>query len=166
MNRRSLPIRRPLVLSPPGPHPPATRSASIRAPQPGSHREGGAQTECFAFVPSISPFHTLSSRNVGTRNHEPRVHSRTASLFFPLNFQRPKTLEVMSGFDPSSIDWSDPIEANRQLKLQLAKLEVQGGNLNLRPTRATTATVAMSTVDMPRDWTTTRAILTRGTNAR
>eukprot|EP00946_MAST-07B_sp_MAST-7B-sp1_P004704 g4704.t1 len=29
----------------------------------------------------------------------------------------------MSGFDPSSIDWSDPIEANRQLKLQLAKLE-------------------------------------------
>jgi hypothetical protein len=37
----------------------------------------------------------------------------------------------MSGFDPSSIDWSDPIEANRQLKLQLARLEAaqgQGGD--------------------------------------
>ena len=30
-------------------------------------------------------------------------------------------------FDPSSIDWSDPIEANRQLKLQLAALEIQQG---------------------------------------
>ena len=33
----------------------------------------------------------------------------------------------MSGFDPSSIDWSDPIEANRQLKLQLARLEAAHG---------------------------------------
>jgi hypothetical protein len=30
-------------------------------------------------------------------------------------------------FDPSTIDWSDPIEANRQLKLQLAALEAQQG---------------------------------------
>ena len=33
----------------------------------------------------------------------------------------------MASFDPSSIDWSDPIEANRQLKIQLAQLEAQQG---------------------------------------
>lgn len=36
----------------------------------------------------------------------------------------------MSGFDPSSIDWSDPIEANRQLKQQLARLEAAQGDGN------------------------------------
>ena len=35
--------------------------------------------------------------------------------------------DTMSGFDPSSIDWTDPVEANRQLKLQLAALEAQQG---------------------------------------
>ena len=34
---------------------------------------------------------------------------------------------MSAGFDPSSIDWSDPIEANRQLKLQLARLEAAQG---------------------------------------